>query len=192
MSEAELISLVNAKTPEDRLIEMVRGRGVAFKPSAALDEGLRKLKLTRLLATLTEPGTLEVTVNVPGADVLVDGEKRGAAGPDGTALVLDVAPGEHSLDVRAESYVEASQKFLLKPGETGRLEVALRAAVSLTPGPLGSRISVQAGTPADAALAGLEFAEGAERIERLKKLVAEFASSPLAFMGYDMLQQSYL
>jgi len=122
MSEAELISLVNAKTLEDRLIEMVRARGVAFKPSAALDEGLRKLKLTRLLATLTEPGTLEVTVNVPGADVLVDGEKRGAAGPDGRALVSDVAPGEHSLDVRAESYVEASQKFLLKPGETRRLE----------------------------------------------------------------------
>ena len=193
MSEAELISLVNAKTLEDRLIEMVRARGVAFKPSAALDEGLRKLKLTRLLATLTEPGTLEVTVNVPGADVLVDGEKRGAAGPDGTALVSDVAPGEHSLDVRAESYVEASQKFLLKPGETRRLEVALRAAVSLTPGPLGSRISVQAGTPADAALAGLEFARsGGQRIEMLKKLVADFGENPLALLGYGMLQETYL
>jgi len=193
LSEAELISLVNAKTLEDRLIELVRKRGVAFKPSAALDEGLRKLKLTRLLATLTEPGTLEVTVNVPGADVLVDGEKRGAAGPDGRALVSDVAPGEHSLDVRADSYVDASQKLLVKPGETRRLELTLRAAVSLTPGPLGSRVSVQAGTPADAALAGLEFARsGDQRIEMLKKLVAEFASSPLALLGYGMLQEAYL
>ena len=192
LGEAEFISLVNAKTPEDKLIEIVRTRGVIFTPSAALDEGLRKLKLTRLLAALTEPGTVEVTVSVPGAGVFLDEEKRGTAGPDGRATVSGIAPGEHHLDVRAEGYVDSSQKFLLKPGETGRLEVALRAAVSVTAGPLGSRISVQAGTPADAALAGLEFAEGAERIERLKKLVAEFASSPLALMGYDMLQQSYL
>ncbi len=192
LGEAELISLVNAKTPEDKLIEIVRTRGVVFKPSAALDEGLRKLKLTRLLAVLTEPGTVEVSVSVPGAAVFLDEEKRGTAGPDGRATISGIPPGEHNLDVRAEGYVDAAQRFLLKPGATRRLEVSLRAAVSLTPGPLGSRVSVQAGTPPDAALAGLEFAEGAERIERLKKLVAEFASSPLALMGYDMLQQAYL
>lgn len=196
MSEAELISLVNAlvkaKTPEDKLIETVRARGVTFKPSAALDEGLRKLKFTRLLAALTEPATVELTVSVPGADVLVDAEKRAAVSPDGRAVVGGIAPGEHSLDVRAENYVDASQKLFLKPGETQRLEIALRAAVSLTPGPLGSRVSVQAGTPADAALAALEFVQGPQRIEMLKKLVSEFAASPLALMGYDMLQQAYL
>jgi tetratricopeptide (TPR) repeat protein len=192
MSEAELISLVNAKTPEDSLIERVRARGVNFKPSASLDEGLRKLKLTRLLAALTEPGAIEVTVSVPGAEVLVDGQKRATAGPDGLARVADIPPGEHDVDVRAEDYVDASQRLLVKPGATQRLALTLRAAVSVSEGLLGSRVSVQAGTPADAALAGLEFAEGAERIERLKKLVAEFASSPLALMGYDMLQQAYL
>ena len=193
MSEAEFISLVNAKTPEDKLIETVRARGVTFKPSAALDEGLRKLKFTRLLTALTEPATLEITVSVPGAEVLVDAEKRAAVSPDGRAVVGGIAPGEHSLDVRAGDYVDANQKLFLKPGETQRLEIALRAAVSLTSGPLGSRVSVQAGTPADAALAQLEFATTPEdRVEMLTKLVKEFASSPLAFEGYRLLQGTYL
>lgn len=192
MSEGEFISLVNAKTPEDQLIQMVRARGVTFKPSASLEEGLRKLKLTNLLAALTEPATLDLTVSVPGAEVLVDGEKRGTASSDGHAVMDGIPPGERSLQVRAQDYVDTNQRIFLKPGETQRVEIELRAAVTLNPGPLGSRVSVQAGTPADAALAALEFARGAERIEMLKKLVSEFASSPLALLGYGMLQEAYL
>lgn len=193
MSEAELISLVNAKTPEDKLIAEVKSRGITFKPSAGLEDGLRKLKLTRLLATLIEPGTIEVTVNLPGADVLVDAEKRGAVPADGKVVVSGLAPGEHSVKVHAEDYVDANLDVFLKPGETRALKAELRQAVSATPGPLGMRVSVSAGTPADAALAQLEFArEPAARIEMLTKLVHDFDRSPLALLGYGMLQDAYI
>lgn len=193
LSEAAFIRLVNAKTPAERLIEIVRARGVSFTPSAELEDGLKKLGLNEVLAALTEPATLELHVNVPGTEVVVDGKAREATPPQGPLALSGLAPGDHNLRLRAEGYVEDSLGVFLKPGETHKLEVALRPAVTLAPGPLGTRVSVKAGTSADAALAQLEFASTPEaRVEMLTKLVKDFAESPLALEGYSQLQGTYL
>jgi len=193
LTEGEFIGLVNAKTPEEKLIEIVRARGLAFTPSTDLKDGLVNLKLRKLLEAITAPATVELEVGVSGADVLVDGVKRGSTPPDGRLTLSGLEPGERRLTLRAPDYIETAEDVFLKPGEAKRVAITLRPAVTVTPGPLGSRVSVAAGTPADAALGALDFAQTPQaRIDTLKKIVADFSLSPVAQLANEMLQQTYL
>ena len=76
-------------------------------------------------------GTLRVTVNVPGAEVFVDGESVGTADADGRLVVADVQAGSRSVRVVApghqsfastvsvEAYGEASFEAELQAGGGG-------------------------------------------------------------------------
>lgn len=69
-------------------------------------------------------GSLSVKANVEGAEVLLDGEKRGAA-----PLVLkDLKAGPHELEVRAPKYTTARQKVEIEAGKETSLEVSLPLA----------------------------------------------------------------
>lgn len=193
MSEPEFIQLVNAKAPVDDIIAAVRGRGISFRLSAELEGGLRKLKHESLIAVLKEPARVELHTNALGGKVAVDGEEQGALSAQGQASLTGLAPGDHVLRVRGEGYVDETLTVFVKPGETRRLEVTLRPAVTSTPGPLGSRVSVQAGTAADAALTELEFIKDTPtRAAKLQQMVERFGDNPVLLLAYASSQEAYL
>lgn len=194
MSEAELIQLVQTKTPAEQIVAQIRARGIAFKPTPALEGTLKTLKAKpEIWQALTLPARVELEANVAGAEVLVDREKRGVMPAAGPLVLADFGPGSHVVRVQAEGYVGASAEVFLRPGETRRLKMELKEAVTAAPGPLGMRVNVQAGTPEDSALAELDFAKDTEaRLALLQKFVERYQSSPVALLGYGLLQETYL
>lgn len=194
MNQAELVSLINAKTPVADIIAQVRARGYDFEINSELEAGLTKVEGgPELLAALRQPGTVEVTVNVAGAEVTVDAQARGSAPAQGALVVPGLAPGRHLVRVQAERYVGERAEVFLKPGETRRVEVKLGSAVEVRPGPLGTDINVRAGTPEDSLMAKLEATKDpAARVEQLRAMIATYGDSPMAVLGYRILQATHL
>ena len=68
ISQAEFISLVNAKTPPEQLLADIRARGIAFKLTPEFEESLRGAKVKKeVIDLLKAPATLEIHANVGGA-----------------------------------------------------------------------------------------------------------------------------
>jgi len=195
ISEAEFIHMVQAKTPPEQIMSAIRTRGISFKLSPQLENDLRTLKTSpALIDLLKAPANLEVHANAPGGEVTVDGQVRGALSAEGTMTLKDLPAGAHVVRVRAEGRVPAQADAFLKPGETARVDLVLVSAVSATPGPLGVRVNVQAGTAEDAALVDLEFEKDpATRAKKVEEIAQRFGDqSPVTMMAYGMLQDSYL
>jgi len=70
-------------------------------------------------------GTVAVTVDVDGAEVLVDGRSRGLA-PLSTPVAL--SPGEHVVSARADGFPAAESRVRLVGGETQTVDLRLRPA----------------------------------------------------------------
>lgn len=193
-SEAEFIHLLQVKTPPEEVLAQIHARGIQFAVTPEFEEKLKILKADkRILAALTEPATLQVRSNAPGAELTLDGQPKGTTSADGAATLSGLAPGSHSVKLRAEGRVAAAADVFLKPGETGSVTLELLEAVTAAPGPLGIQVSVQAGTAEDSALVQLEFEkEPAKRIALLQQLLQKHGQSPLALLAYSMLQESYL
>lgn len=194
MSEAELVQLVQAKTPAEQVVAQIRARGIAFKPSPQLEATLTTLKAKpEIWQALTAPASVELQANVAGAEVVVDREKRGALPPQGPLVLSDLAAGPHVIRVQAEGYVADSTEVFLKPGERRPLRMELKESVAAVPGPLGIRVNVQAGTAEDAALAEMEFVKETDaRVTALQKFIEGHQSSPVALLAYAQLQDTYL
>jgi tetratricopeptide (TPR) repeat protein len=195
ISEAELISLVNAKTPPEQLLADIRARGISFKLSAELEEGLKGAKVKReVIDLLKAPAILEIHANVGGAEVTLDAQPRGKLSADGTMVIPDLETGSHLIRLRAEGYVPAQTSAFLKPEETKRVELTLLTAVTTTAGPLGIRVNVAAGTTEDAAFAELEFEKDPRaRATKLEAIIQRYGpENPLSLLAYGMLQQAYL
>jgi PEGA domain-containing protein len=73
-----------------------------------------------LEAELSASGTVKVLSSVSGATVVVDGEVLGT-----TPVVLDVAAGEHLLEVKLAGYVDSKQQFRIDGGEQKILSIDL-------------------------------------------------------------------
>lgn len=194
MSQSEFVGLVNAKTPAADIIAQVKARGISFQVSPELETSLQPLpEGPELLAALRAPATLEVSVNVDGAAVTVDGEKKGTAAAGAPVVVSGLAPGTHLVHAEAEQYVGERQSVFLKPDETKRVEIVLGAAVEAKPGLFGTEINVKAGTPEDALMVSLEgIADMDQRITRLQEVAQQYAGSPLSLLADEMLQTAYL
>ncbi|HSC77612.1 MAG TPA: PEGA domain-containing protein [Candidatus Acidoferrales bacterium] len=195
LSEADFVRMVQAKAPADQIIAAIRARGISFRLSQQLESDLRTLKISSAVIDLLKaPGNLEIRANAPGGEVAVDGQARGVLSAEGILLVKDLPSGAHVVRVRAEGLVPAQADAFLKPMETARVDLVLAPAVSMTPGPLGARINVQAGTVEDAALVDLEFEKDpAARAKKVEAIAQRFGdTSPVTLMAYGMLQDSYL
>jgi hypothetical protein len=80
-------------------------------------------------------GTLSVTARPATAEVYVDGERW--VSPDTSApLVIQLAPGRHTIDVRAPGFRPYSSVIDIRPGETTPLNVVLPSGPA-EPGPFG-------------------------------------------------------
>jgi len=195
ISEAEFVSLVNAKTPPEQLLADIRARGISFKLTPELEEGLKGAKVKKEVVDLLRArATLEIHANVGGAEVTLDAQPRGALSADGSIVVPDLESGSHLVRLRAEGFVPAQASVFLKPEETKRLEMTLTAAVSTTTGPLGIRVNVQAGTAEDSLFAELEFEKDPlARAKKLEAIIQRYGPEhPLTLLAYGMLQQAYL
>jgi tetratricopeptide (TPR) repeat protein len=195
ISQAELVSLINAKTPPEQLLADIRARGIGFKLTPDFEAELKAAKVKQEVINLLKMrATLEIHANVGGAEVTLDTQPRGALSPDGSMTVPDLESGSHLVRLRAEGYVPAQSGVFLKPEETRRLEMKLVTAVSTTVGPLGTRVNVAAGTAEDSVFAELEFVkEPRARAEKLQAIVQRYGpESALTLLAYGMLQEAYL
>ncbi len=195
ISEAEFISLVNAKTPPEQLLADIRARGISFKLTPEFETSLKGAKVKQEVINLLKArATLEIHANVGGAEVNLDAQPRGALSPEGAMVVPDLESGSHVVRLRAEGYVSAQSGVFLKPEETKRLEMKLVTAVSTTAGPLGTRVNVAAGTMEDAAFAELEFVkEPKAKADKLRAIIQRYGpGSPLTLLAYGMLQEACL
>ncbi len=195
ISEAEFISLVNAKTPPEQLVADIRARGISFKLTPELEEGLKGAKVKKeVIDILRARATLEIHANVGGAEVTLDAQPRGKLSADGAMTVPDMESGTRLVRLRAEGFVPAQASVFLKPEETKRLEMTLTAAVSTSAGPLGIRVNVQAGTAEDSLFAELEFEKDPQaKAKKLEAIIQRFGPEhPLTLLAYGMLQQAYL
>gem|GEM_PF-805348 len=101
-----------------------------------------KVASARWLAKLTgrpvDAGTIQVTSNVYGALVALDGVQVGATGEQ-PLTIADVAPGKHELSLAKPGYAPGKQQFLVAPGQTVPINLSLASvaeAVVVSPPPL--------------------------------------------------------
>ncbi len=102
-------------------------RYLAESPNAS-DRAEVEARLTQLRS---RPATVTVTSTPPGAQIVVDGRDTGRVTPS----EVEMAPGEHAVELRLNGYSSASQTFTAQAATRVRLEL------SLTPGegdPLGA------------------------------------------------------
>lgn len=70
-------------------------------------------------------GTLRVSTSVPGAEIRVDDQTRAAVGR--TPHSLTMAPGAHTVFLRAQGYWPTQLRVVIKANETRRLSLVLKA-----------------------------------------------------------------
>jgi hypothetical protein len=80
----------------------------------------------------SELGTLAVTVRPTTADVFIDGNRWVSSDPS-APLEVRLAPGRHSIDVRARGYQRFSTIVDVRPGESTPLNVSLLAGATPPP-----------------------------------------------------------
>ncbi len=192
MTRNEFVALVNAKTPAADLITQIRARGYDFEITADLETALQQVEGgPDILAALREPGSLEVSVSMEGAEVLVDGQSVPVTGT--TVTAANLAPGNHLVRVQAPRYVMERLQVFLKPGERRRVEVALTSSVEVKPGLLGLELNVRAGTEEDKLVSQLDaLADPARRVARLQEVLQSYADTPMALLAHRQLQAAYL
>jgi hypothetical protein len=71
-----------------------------------------------------EFGTLNIRVQPGDAVVIVDGE-RWDSPEGGSRLVLEVAAGQHRIEVRKDGFKPYTSTIQVRPGETQTLNVSL-------------------------------------------------------------------
>jgi hypothetical protein len=98
--------------------------------AGALDPEMRQAVDELREGILSSTGTLEVKVNQPDAEVLIDGVRAGASP---LAHPVRLAPGEHRLEVTSKGMAPHVETVRLLSGQ------ALRRAVSLVPAPESPR-----------------------------------------------------
>ncbi|MDD4255947.1 MAG: PEGA domain-containing protein, partial [Methanofollis sp.] len=83
--------------------------------------------------TLLEPsGSIRVTSSPDGARIILDGTDTGEMT---NATLTRISPGEHTIALSLEGYLDAEETVTVAVGETAEVHVALsRAAITLRPG----------------------------------------------------------
>jgi hypothetical protein len=71
-------------------------------------------------------GWVEITSNVPGADIFIDDKSVGAVGR--TPLSQNIKPGKHTFWISADGYDEYRQEVEVVPNETHAIKAQLKGA----------------------------------------------------------------
>lgn len=85
-------------------------------------------KLVQVVSVMAQEDYLawiEVTSNVPGADIYIDDKSIGAVGKTPLVPGQNIKPGKHTFWITAEGYNEYSESIDIAPGETKAIKATL-------------------------------------------------------------------
>lgn len=85
-------------------------------------------KLVQVVSVMSQEdylGWIEVTSNVPGADIYIDDKSIGAVGKTPLVPGQNIKPGKHTFWVTAEGYDEYTETIDIAPGETKKVHATL-------------------------------------------------------------------
>lgn len=105
-----------------------------FPPSVTAQQDRREKMKQVLDSVRREIGAVRVSVNVPGAEVFVDGALAGRSPLEDDVFV---DPGVHTIEARLAGYVTASRRVEAAKGSAIEVELALREAAPPPPPPPG-------------------------------------------------------
>ena len=120
-----------AKTPwsgtlegEHKIIIEKRGYKVAEKVVSA--DPSKLFVLSAVMAQEDYLGWVEISSNVPGAEIFIDDKSIGAVGK--TPLSQNIKPGKHTFWISAEGYDEYKEEVEVIAGETHTIKAPLKGA----------------------------------------------------------------
>ncbi|MDX2087118.1 MAG: PEGA domain-containing protein [Kofleriaceae bacterium] len=120
-----------AKTPwsgtlegEHRVIIEKRGHMVAEKTITA--DPSKLFVLSVVMAQQSDRGWVEITSNVPGAEIFIDDKSVGAVGR--TPLSQNIKPGKHTFWISADGYDEYKEEVEVIAGETHPVKANLKGS----------------------------------------------------------------
>jgi hypothetical protein len=88
-------------------------------------------KLIQVVSVMSQEdylGWVEVTSNVPGADIYIDDKSIGAVGKTPLVPGQNIKPGKHTFWITAEGYDEYSETIDIAPGETKAVKATLKGS----------------------------------------------------------------
>lgn len=107
--------------PKDYKVKVVKaGFQDASEQSASVKKGA-ETRLSFKLQAIPQIAVLHITGGTAGAEVLIDNQSVGKIGADGTFSHANVAPGDHTLELRREQYASKTISHAFRPGETVEL-----------------------------------------------------------------------
>lgn len=80
----------------------------------------------RSLMGASDAGSIRIATNLPGAQILLDGDEVGITGEDGSFTATNVSPGSHRIEVTAENHQRFRGTVTVAEGEEASLEVTLQ------------------------------------------------------------------
>lgn len=135
-SKEAIVGLLKGEVSPNRVAMLARQRGIDFQITPEVESELRRVGATdSLVATLRElaptppkppekPAEIVVQTS-PGAEVYVDDQFEGRAGPEGRLVVPNPSPGDHTLRVSLAGKRDYEQKVNVGAGETSNVQAAL-------------------------------------------------------------------
>ena len=130
-------------------------------------------KLVQVISVMSQEdylGWIEVTSNVPGADIYIDDKSIGAVGKTPLVPGQNIKPGKHTFWITQEGYDEYTETIDIAPGETKAIKATLKGApigkIAVTGmGIEDSRISVDGAVACDPGPCLKSVPEGSHVIE---------------------------
>lgn len=163
---------------EHKIIIEKRGYKVAESTIAA--DPSKLFVLRAVMSQESYLGWVEITSNVPGADIFIDDKSVGAVGK--TPLSQNIKPGKHTFWISAEGYDEYQELVDVAAGETHAIKGKLKGS------PLG-RVSVQ-GLGIEDSTISVDGAVLCERGPCVRKLVAGTHTITITRPGYKTYSRS--
>jgi hypothetical protein len=94
------------------------------RPASAMPRGANTTPPPDAAIRQTDPGTIAIRVQPPGAEILIDGERW--EGPEADEqLIVQMAPGAHRIEIRREGYRSYSTAIDVRAGGVSPLNVSL-------------------------------------------------------------------
>ncbi|MGA2595397.1 MAG: PEGA domain-containing protein [Bryobacteraceae bacterium] len=104
--------------PKDYKIKVVKqGFQDSQEQTASVKKG-EEARVAFKLQAIPQIAVLHITGATPGADVLIDNQSAGKIDASGALSYPNVAPGDHTVEIRREQYIPKTLSKTFRPGET--------------------------------------------------------------------------
>jgi formylglycine-generating enzyme required for sulfatase activity len=128
-SKEAIVGLLKGEVSPKRVAVLARQRGIDFQITSEVESELRRAGATdALLAALREvaskPGQIVIQTS-PNAQVYLDDVINGQASPQGSMVIADVKPGDHTLRVSLAGKRDYEQKVTVPAGQEARVDAPL-------------------------------------------------------------------